>query len=144
MALHPLFGIAISSDDGLRWTVGDPLNIGNPVINDVVFTDDGYAHFATSEGYCRLRFGDIVNVPERDIPVTDQQLNVRITRAGILEVSAHRPLTSLSVYTVDGRLIGTINGETTSAALDVSGYSQGAYIAVAIIDGTPVARTVIR
>lgn len=144
MALHPLFGIAISSDDGLRWTVGDPLNIGNPVINDVVFTDDGYAHFASSEGYCKLRFSDIVNVQERDVPATDQQLNVRITSAGILEALSHRPLTSLSVYTTDGRLISTLNGETTNAALDMSACSQGAYVVVAIIDGTPVARMVVR
>ena len=144
MALHPTFGVAISSDDGLRWSVGDPLNIGNPVVNDVLFTNDGYAHFATSDGYCRLKISDIVNVQEFNPTTADHQYTARITSAGILEVSSHRPLTSLSVYSTDGRLITSMTGETTNAALDMSDCSQGAYIAVAVISGNPVVRMVVR
>jgi len=143
MALHPTFGVAISSDDGLRWSVGDPLNIGNPVVNDVLFTNDGYAHFATSDGYCRLPISDIVNVEESNPTSADHQFAARIISAGILEASTQSPLQSLTVYSTDGRLITSMTGETTNAALDMSGCSQGAYIAVAIIDGSPVARMAV-
>jgi hypothetical protein len=144
MALHPTFGVAITADDGVRWSVGDPLNIGNPEINDVAFTSDGYAHFATSEGYCRLKISNIVNVQESNPTTADHQFTARITSAGILEASAHRPLTSLSVYSTDGRLITSMTGETTNAALDMSDCSQGAYIAVAVVNGNPVVRMVVR
>ncbi|MFN5377358.1 MAG: WD40/YVTN/BNR-like repeat-containing protein [Ignavibacteria bacterium] len=144
MALHPTFGVAITADDGVRWSVGDPLNIGNPEINDVAFTSDGYAHFATSDGYARLKVEDIVSVRQIEAGDAESDLRVHVTADGLVQASSMRTISSLAIYTTDGRQLDAVRGQATNLAVDISQAPRGVYLAVAMVDGTPVTRTVIR
>jgi hypothetical protein len=144
MALHPTFGVAITADDGVRWSVGDPLNIGNPEINDVAFTSDGYAHFATSEGYARLKVEDIVSVRQTEAGDAESDLRVHVTADGLVQASSMRTISSLAIFTTDGRQLDLVQGSATNLAVDISQAPNGVYLAVAMIDGTPVTRTVIK
>lgn len=142
MALHPQFGVAISRDDGVRWAVGDPLNIGNPVINDVVFTPDGYAHLATSDGYARIRTDDIVGIWQGQDRPTDSDLSLVLTHDGRLHVSSQRDISSLNVYAVDGCLIAQTRGVAPQLTADLSSAPTGSYAVEALINGVPVRRVV--
>jgi photosystem II stability/assembly factor-like uncharacterized protein len=135
MALHPTFGVAISADDGLSWNVGDPLNIGNPVIYDVAFSSDGYAHLGTSAGYARIRISDIVNVNDQAYPLENAHANATITRDGVVQVAAESPLSSVSVYSLDGNLVGNVQGASTNVAFDISAAPNGVYIVLSVING---------
>lgn len=142
MALHPDFGVAISADDGKRWAVGDPLNIGNPEINDIVFTSDGYAHLATSEGYARMRTNDIVSVRDGHGRPTDSDLTLSLSSDGRLNVSSTRDISALNVYGIDGCLITQTRGVAPQLTTDLSSAPTGAYAIEALIDGVPVRRMV--
>lgn len=142
MALHPDFGVAISADDGKRWAVGDPLNIGNPEINDIVFTPDGYAHLATSEGYARMRTDDIVSVRDGQGSPTDSDLTVSLSRDGRLNVSSTRDISALNVYAIDGCLVTHLRGGAPQLTADLSSAPTGTYAIEALISGTPVRRMV--
>ena len=142
MALHPDFGVAISADDGKRWAVGDPLNIGNPEINDIAFTPDGYAHFATSEGYARLRIDDIVSVDERNIAPEASDLLVYVTRDGRIQLSSDRGISSVALYAMDGRAVSSTQVRASEFSVDISAQPHGVYAVEAMIDGVPVRRMV--
>lgn len=143
MALHPDFGVAISADDGKRWAVGDPLNIGNPEINDIVFTSDGYAHLATSEGYARMRTDDIVSVRKDDVQVQESDVTVLLTRDGRLHVSSQRDISALNVYAIDGCLVTHMRGGAPQLTADLSSAPSGSYAVEALINGVPVRRLVL-
>jgi hypothetical protein len=55
-----------------------------------------------------------------------------------------RTISSLAIYTTDGRQLDLVQGLATNLAVDISQPPNGVYLAVAMIDGTPVTRTVIR
>lgn len=129
MALHPSAGIAISRTDGLTWSIGDPLNIGNPIINDVVFTDDGYAHLATDEGYARILIDNIVGVHQ---PTSvSGALPTYVSRDGELRISSEQMPTSLTIYSLDGRSVFRYQDLGGFRAVDVSALSPGMYIVIA-------------
>lgn len=129
MIIHPTYGVAISATDGRTWSVGDPLNIGNPVINDVVFTSDGYAHFATDQGYARLRIENIVSVDERPSVVGD--LSAYVNSDGEIHISSEDEMLSVSVSTVDGRVLSDLSCNANAAEIDASAWPRGAYLVAA-------------
>jgi hypothetical protein len=53
-------------------------------------------------------------------------------------------ISSLAIYTTDGRQLDLVRGSATNLAVDLSQASNGVYLAVAMINGTPVTRTVIK
>lgn len=135
MVLHPTYGVAISADEGASWTVGDPLNIGNPEIYDVAFTSDGYAHVGTSAGYARMRLSDIVNVQEQGNELANSAARATITRDGLLQVSADQAISALTVYSLDGQPVATIQGVSQHTTVDLSRAPNGVYMLVADING---------
>lgn len=143
LALHPSFGIAISANDGRTWSVGDPLNIGDPVINDVVFTDDGFVHFATDEGYARLRIENIVSVQdERHVAVGDMQ--ARVTPDGQLRLSSADEIITVTVSAIDGRVMCTQACKANSAEIDMTSWPRGAYLVMATTLAGPRRSLVVR
>lgn len=129
MVIHPTYGVAISANDGITWSVGDPLYIGNPVINDVVFTNDGYAHFATDQGYARLLIENIVSVPERSNVVGD--LTAYINSEDHLKIFSDDEILSVSIMTIDGRMISTTSCQANSVEINAARWSNGAYLIAA-------------
>ncbi len=129
MVIHPTYGVAISANDGITWSVGDPLYIGNPVINDVVFTNDGYAHFATDQGYARLLIENIVSVPQRYNGVGD--LTAYINSDDRLKVYSDDEILSVSIMTIDGRMISTTSCHANSLEINTAGWSNGVYLIAA-------------
>ncbi len=129
IALHPSFGIAISANDGERWSIGDPLNVsGSLTINDIVFTADGYAHLATSEGYLRIRVENIVSVQDRQGAVGNLQAHT--LRDGTLRVSSDEELTGITVLTLDGQTVASVNKPCFVADIPTSNLAKGAYLVV--------------
>jgi hypothetical protein len=141
VAIHPSFGIAISANDGQRWSIGDPLNVsGSLAINDMVFTPDGYAHLATSEGYLRIKVENIVSVQDRQGAVGN--LTAYTLRDGTLRVSSDEELTGITVLTLDGQTVATVTKPCFVADIPTSNLAKGAYL---VIGTTPrgVQRTLI-
>lgn len=129
MALHPSAGVAISANDGRTWSIGDPLNIGDPIVNDVVFTDDGYAHLATDEGYAKILIDNIVGVHQ---PTSvSGALQTYVSRDGQLRISSELMPTSLTIYALDGRSVLQHQDIAGFSTVNVSAISSGIYIVVA-------------
>jgi hypothetical protein len=143
LAIHPSFGIAISANDGRTWSIGDPLNIGNPIINDVVFTDDGYVHFATDEGYARLRIENIVSVQDdRRVAVGD--LDAHVTSDGMLRMSSDDEITSVTISAIDGRVMTTRACHANGVDVDMAAWPRGAYLVMATTSAGPRRSLVVR
>lgn len=128
MAVHPMYGIEVSNNNGVTWVTADPLNIGVPVINDIVFTDDGYAHIATNEGYVRLRIENIVKVSEQ--PPVAGTLRVHKTHQETLMIHAEQPPTQVRVFTLDGSEITNVVNPDGVREVALS-LARGVYIIVA-------------
>lgn len=130
MAIHPEVGIAISPNDGNWFSVGDPLYVGNPNVSDVVFTNDGYAHFATDSGYLRIGIDRILGLPTEQRTIGS--LSAYVNASGVLKIATTDFIpTTLRLLSIDGRTArqGTdINGITD---LDVSSLACGTYVVVA-------------
>jgi len=123
IAVHPSAGVAISKNDGATWSLGDPLDIGNTDVNDVIFTEDGYAHLATDEGYVRIRTDNILSVTER--PAAGGSLHVVVYPDGRLEVRGEQPWDRLDVYTIHGTRVRSVaSGEQCT----LDGMARGAYV----------------
>lgn len=129
LAIHPSFGIATSTSNGERWQIADPLNIGTPDINDVIFTKDGYAHLATSEGYVKLLLQNIVSV--RDDDGTRDQLQVFSLNDGSMRVSSKHIMQQIDVFSTDGRMMVTSPCNANVTDVTVSHLPRGCYIVVA-------------
>ncbi|MBU3741539.1 MAG: exo-alpha-sialidase [Candidatus Kapabacteria bacterium] len=130
VAIHPSFGIAISADDGTRWSIGDPLNVsGSLDINDIVFTPDGYAHLATSEGYLRIKVENIVSVQDRQGAVGN--LSAYTLRDGTLRVAADEELLDIAVLTLDGQRVASVLAPCFTADIPTTKLASGAYVVVA-------------
>lgn len=129
MVIHPTYGVLISADHGQRWSVGDPLNIGNPVVNDVVFTDDGHAHFATDLGYVRVRIENIVSVAEQQPSIGD--LDAHMTMDGRLRLASDDEIRSFTVSSLDGRIVSSQACQANTASVDASAWPRGAYMVAA-------------
>lgn len=132
LAIHPSFGIVSSTTDGSRWSVADPLNIGSPDINDIIFTPDGYAHLATSEGYVKILVQNIVSV--RDGEGTRNQLHVFTLHDGSLRVSSPHVMQQVDVFSIDGRTMVTSSANANIVDVDASNLPRGCYIVVAHTD----------
>jgi len=130
MAINPDAGIAVSATDGASFGIGDPLYIGNPVINDVVFTNDGWAHFATDSGYVRVRISNILDVKEETRNIGS--LRAHVSAADVLSITCDIVPTSLRLIALDGTTVrSTVEPLTHSLALDVSALAAGTYVVVA-------------
>lgn len=137
LAIHPDVGIAFSGSDGNWFGVGDPLNIGMPLINDVVFTNDGWVHLATDSGYVRVRFENILDVKEQ--PEASSGLSTHLSTSHVLSItSLDFSPTSIQLLTLDGRtaLVAPSSSLQNSAMgnvteLDVTGLPTGTYVVLA-------------
>lgn len=129
LAIHPSFGIVASTTDGSQWSVSDPLNIGSPDINDIIFTPDGYAHLATNEGYVKILVQNIVSV--RDGDGTRNQLHVFTLHDGSVRVSSSHVMHQVDVFSVDGRTMVTSAANANMVDVDGSNLPRGCYIVVA-------------
>jgi hypothetical protein len=123
LAVHPSAGIAISRTDGRTWSLGDPLNIGNTDVNDVVFTADGYAHLATDEGYVRILTDNILSVSERPSP--SGSLNLVVHPDGRLDVRDPASWTDLGVYTIHGI---RVREASAGGSCTLNGLARGVYV----------------
>ena len=132
LAIHPSFGIATSRNDGERWQVADPLNIGTPEINDVIFTPDGYAHLATSEGYVKILIDNIVSVRGNEPP--QSKLRAFVLNNGQLRVSSENVIEQIELYAIDGRLMLTTSADSHIVNVPTSQITRGTYIIVAKTD----------
>ena len=130
MAIQPDAGIAVSATDGVSFGIGDPLYIGNPVINDVVFTNDGWAHFATDSGYVRVRISNILDVKEETRNIGT--LKAHVNAADVLSITCDIMPTSIRLIALDGTTVrSTVEPLTHSLTLDVSALAAGTYVVVA-------------
>jgi len=140
LAIHPTAGIAISRNDGVTWSLGDPLNIGDRQVNDVIFADDGYAHLATDDGYVRILTDNILNVKESS--TVSGNLRVFVDDDGAVRFPDGQP-TSVTCYGLDGRLLQRFadpNG-ITSIVFDSNLYRV--VVVVAEIDGHVLSAVVV-
>jgi len=130
MAIQPDAGIAISATDGASFGIGDPLYIGNPVIHDAAFTDDGWAHFATDSGYVRVRISNILDVKEETRNIGT--LKAHVNAADVLSITCDIMPTSIRLIALDGTTVrSTVEPLTHSLTLDVSALAAGTYVVVA-------------
>ncbi len=132
LAIHPTAGIAISHNDGLSWGLADPLNIGDQIVNDVVFTDDGYAHIATNDGYVRILIENILSV--RESHHVSGSLRVLTNDDGSVTFLNEIP-SSVSVYSIDGRLIQRFDDPNGIQSFQRNNDGHRAVVIVATVKG---------
>jgi len=130
MAVHPSAGLAISATDGRSFGMADPQMSFLPSINDVVFTDDGWVHFATDSGYVRVRISNILDVKEETRNIGS--LRAHVSAADVLSITCDIVPTSIRLIALDGTTVrSTVEPLTHSLALDVSALAAGTYVVVA-------------
>lgn len=141
MAIHATGGIAISRNDGITWGLGDPLNIGNPLVNDVVFTDDGYSHLATSHGYVRIRTENILKV--RELHPEIGSLRAYLREDGTITFPTDLP-TLVTLYSLDGRLIQRIEDTAGISNFQCENQGHRVVVVVAQLDGQTLSTLLVR
>lgn len=132
LAIHPTAGIAISNNDGRSWGLADPLNIGDQIVNDVVFTEDGYAHIATNDGYVRILIENILSV--RESHHVSGSLHVLTNDDGSVTFLNEIP-SSVSVYSIDGRLIQRLDDPNGIQSFQRNNDGHRAVVIVASVKG---------
>lgn len=126
LAIHPGVGFASTTDDGRTWVEGDELTIGNALVNDVLFTDDGYMHLATDQGYTKVRAEMYVNVAEQ--PHIAAGIQSYVTKDGRLMFKVGDIITEVTLYSVTGMLVAHELNQSGIEYVDVSNMSRGTYI----------------